>query len=63
MPGLVGHGTLFALRAKGDSMIEAVICDGDILPGPTKNTWRLRHSEALTLDLVFTDVLVSFYTT
>ena len=26
---LVGHGTLFALRVKGDSMIEAAICDGD----------------------------------
>jgi repressor LexA len=26
---LVGHGKLFALRVKGDSMIEAAICDGD----------------------------------
>ncbi|WP_250038460.1 transcriptional repressor LexA [Paractinoplanes maris] len=26
---LVGHGTLFALVVKGDSMIEAAICDGD----------------------------------
>jgi repressor LexA len=26
---LVGHGTLFALKVKGDSMIEAAICDGD----------------------------------
>ncbi|HET6480338.1 MAG TPA: transcriptional repressor LexA [Actinoplanes sp.] len=26
---LVGHGTLFALRVKGDSMIDAAICDGD----------------------------------
>ncbi|GAA4260132.1 transcriptional repressor LexA [Dactylosporangium darangshiense] len=28
---LVGHGTLFALHVKGDSMIEAAICDGDIV--------------------------------
>lgn len=28
---LVGHGTLFALRVRGDSMIEAAICDGDIV--------------------------------
>ncbi|MEV4350638.1 transcriptional repressor LexA [Actinoplanes sp. NPDC049596] len=26
---LVGKGTLFALRVKGDSMVEAAICDGD----------------------------------
>src|ERR1700759_3695758 len=25
---LVGHGTLFALRVKGDSMVDAAICDG-----------------------------------
>ncbi|GAA1556147.1 hypothetical protein GCM10009827_091230 [Dactylosporangium maewongense] len=28
---LVGHGSLFALRVKGDSMIEAAICDGDFV--------------------------------
>ncbi|MGK5738917.1 transcriptional repressor LexA [Micromonospora sp. URMC 103] len=28
---LVGHGTLFALIVKGDSMIEAAICDGDVV--------------------------------
>lgn len=28
---LVGHGTLFCLHVKGDSMIEAAICDGDIV--------------------------------
>lgn len=28
---LVGHGMLFALRVKGDSMIEAAICDGDMV--------------------------------
>ncbi|MET0416765.1 MAG: transcriptional repressor LexA, partial [Actinoplanes sp.] len=27
---LVGKGTLFALRVRGDSMIDAAICDGDI---------------------------------
>ncbi|WP_435831570.1 transcriptional repressor LexA [Catellatospora methionotrophica] len=26
---IVGHGTLFALRVRGDSMIDAAICDGD----------------------------------
>ena len=26
---LVGHGELFMLRVKGDSMIDAAICDGD----------------------------------
>jgi repressor LexA len=26
---LVGHGKLFALHVKGESMIEAAICDGD----------------------------------
>jgi repressor LexA len=28
---LVGHGTLFALNVKGDSMIDAAICDGDLV--------------------------------
>ncbi|MEV6369765.1 transcriptional repressor LexA [Micromonospora musae] len=28
---LVGHGTLFALIVKGDSMIEAAICDADVV--------------------------------
>jgi repressor LexA len=28
---LIGQGTLFALRVKGDSMIEAAICDRDIV--------------------------------
>ena len=27
--GLTGRGTVFALRVRGDSMIEAAICDGD----------------------------------
>ncbi|SLH73909.1 LexA repressor [Mycobacteroides abscessus subsp. abscessus] len=26
---LVGRGTVFALRVRGDSMIDAAICDGD----------------------------------
>lgn len=30
-PDLVGRGTVFGLRVKGDSMIEAAICDGDIV--------------------------------
>ncbi|MFI1993601.1 transcriptional repressor LexA [Actinoplanes sp. NPDC020271] len=29
--GMVGHGTLFALDVKGDSMIDAAICDGDVV--------------------------------
>ncbi|MEU8075933.1 transcriptional repressor LexA [Catellatospora citrea] len=29
--GLVGHGRLFGLSVRGDSMIEAAICDGDIV--------------------------------
>ncbi|MFI1990571.1 transcriptional repressor LexA [Actinoplanes sp. NPDC020271] len=28
---LVGRGTLFSLRVQGDSMIDAAICDGDIV--------------------------------
>jgi repressor LexA len=28
---LVGHGTLFALNVRGDSMIDAAICDGDVV--------------------------------
>ncbi len=28
---LTGRGTVFALRVRGDSMIEAAICDGDIV--------------------------------
>ncbi|WP_035856044.1 transcriptional repressor LexA [Cryptosporangium arvum] len=28
---LVGHGEFFALRVRGDSMIEAAICDGDLV--------------------------------
>ncbi|WP_456049093.1 transcriptional repressor LexA [Actinoplanes sandaracinus] len=28
---LVGRGTLFSLRVRGDSMVDAAICDGDIV--------------------------------
>jgi repressor LexA len=28
---LVGKGTLFGLRVRGDSMVDAAICDGDIV--------------------------------
>jgi repressor LexA len=28
---LVGHGALFALKVQGDSMVEAAICDGDLV--------------------------------
>nr|WP_307837778.1 transcriptional repressor LexA [Actinoplanes rishiriensis] len=28
---LTGRGTLFALRVKGDSMVDAAICDGDLV--------------------------------
>jgi repressor LexA len=28
---LVGHGVLFALRVRGDSMVDAAICDGDVV--------------------------------
>jgi repressor LexA len=28
---LVGRGTLFALRVRGDSMVDAAICDGDLV--------------------------------
>jgi len=28
---LVGRGTLFALKVRGDSMVEAAICDGDLV--------------------------------
>ncbi|NUT33078.1 MAG: transcriptional repressor LexA [Hamadaea sp.] len=30
-PELVGRGSLFCLRVRGDSMIDAAICDGDIV--------------------------------
>ncbi|HEX5120237.1 MAG TPA: transcriptional repressor LexA [Pseudonocardiaceae bacterium] len=29
--GITGRGTVFGLRVRGDSMIEAAICDGDIV--------------------------------
>lgn len=29
--GLTGRGTVFGLRVRGDSMVEAAICDGDIV--------------------------------
>ncbi|MEU4619531.1 transcriptional repressor LexA [Actinoplanes sp. NPDC023801] len=29
--GMVGGGTLFALNVKGDSMVDAAICDGDVV--------------------------------
>jgi repressor LexA len=28
---LVGHGALFALKVQGDSMVDAAICDGDLV--------------------------------
>ena len=38
---LIGRGTIFALRVRGDSMIDAAICDGDMVvvasrPRPTR---------------------------
>jgi repressor LexA len=30
-PSLVSNGRLFALRVKGDSMVDAAICDGDLV--------------------------------
>ncbi|NUT32883.1 MAG: transcriptional repressor LexA [Hamadaea sp.] len=30
-PALIGHGPHFALRVRGDSMIDAAICDGDVV--------------------------------
>jgi repressor LexA len=35
---LVGHGTLFALKVRGDSMIDAAICDGDVVVVRQQNT-------------------------
>ena len=29
--GMVGHGDLFALNVRGDSMVDAAICDGDVV--------------------------------
>ncbi|NVI88851.1 transcriptional repressor LexA [Actinomadura sp. BRA 177] len=29
--GLTGRGTVFALRVRGDSMVDAAICDGDLV--------------------------------
>jgi len=37
---LVGHGTLFALKVRGDSMIEAHIADGDFVLIRPQNTAR-----------------------
>ncbi|MBF6170846.1 transcriptional repressor LexA [Nocardia blacklockiae] len=42
---LVGRGTVFGLRVRGDSMIEAAICDGDIVV-------VRRQQEAHTGDIV-----------
>ncbi|GAA2642004.1 transcriptional repressor LexA [Paractinoplanes durhamensis] len=65
---LVGHGTLFALRVKGDSMVEAAICDGDLVvvrQQPTADngdivaamidgeaTVKVLHTEGSRIDLV-----------
>ncbi len=41
---LVGEGTLFTLQVKGDSMLEAAICDGDwvvVRQQPTANTGEI----------------------
>lgn len=42
---LVGRGTLFGLRVRGDSMIDAAICDGDIVVVK-------QHHEAYNGDIV-----------
>ncbi|MFJ1455554.1 transcriptional repressor LexA [Nocardia sp. N2S4-5] len=42
---LVGRGTVFALRVRGDSMVDAAICDGDIVV-------VRRQQEAHTGDIV-----------
>jgi repressor LexA len=42
---LVGRGTLFCLRVRGDSMVDAAICDGDVIV-------VRRQSEAYNGDIV-----------
>lgn len=47
---LVGEGRLFALRAAGDSMIDAAICDGDIVTVRQADSANHGDIVAATLD-------------
>jgi repressor LexA len=47
---LVGRGTLFALRVKGDSMVDAAICDGDLVVVPQQQVAENGDIVAAMLD-------------
>lgn len=47
---LVGHGDLFMLRVKGDSMVDAAICDGDFVVVRSQPTAKNGDIVAALLD-------------
>ncbi|MGB3442017.1 MAG: transcriptional repressor LexA [Actinophytocola sp.] len=56
--GLTGRGTVFGLRVRGDSMIDAAICDGDIV---VVRQEREAHSGQIVAAMIDDEATVKVY--
>ncbi|WP_433272842.1 transcriptional repressor LexA [Actinosynnema sp. CS-041913] len=56
--GLTGRGTVFGLRVRGDSMIDAAICDGDIVVVRQQNE---AHSGQIVAAMIDDEATVKVY--
>ncbi|MFE0027275.1 transcriptional repressor LexA [Amycolatopsis sp. NPDC059021] len=56
--GLTGRGTVFGLRVRGDSMIDAAICDGDIVVVRQQNE---AHSGQIVAAMIDGEATVKVY--
>ena len=56
--GLTGRGTVFGLRVRGDSMIDAAICDGDIVVVKQQNE---AHSGQIVAAMIDEEATVKVY--
>jgi repressor LexA len=56
--GLTGRGTVFGLRVRGDSMVDAAICDGDIV---VVRQEREAHSGQIVAAMIDEEATVKVY--
>jgi repressor LexA len=56
--GLTGRGTVFGLRVRGDSMVDAAICDGDIV---VVRQEREAHSGQIVAAMIDDEATVKVY--
>jgi repressor LexA len=56
--GLTGRGTVFGLRVRGDSMVDAAICDGDIVVVKQQNE---AHSGQIVAAMIDDEATVKVY--